>query len=81
MDQQEFERYVKIVAAKHHLTLEEVLRDIEHCIAESHKAIAMSGDTELLGQWQHISQTGGVPTAREFIAYAAQLTAQRMKDT
>lgn len=78
MDQQEFERYVKIVAANHHLTPEEVLRDIEHCISESHMAIAKSGNAELLSRWQKISHTGDVPNAYEFIAYAARLVADQL---
>ena len=73
MNQQEFERHVKIVAAKHHLTPEEVVRDVEHCIAESHRTIVKSGDPEFMREWQGVSPMGGIPTASEFFGYVAQL--------
>lgn len=80
MTRQQQEEYIERVAAKHHISSEEVLLDIENCITETHRAITMSENSELLREWEAISQTGGIPTACEFVGYAVQLVWRQLEN-
>ena len=76
MVQEQFEKYIRLVALRHNITPAEVLQDIEHCIKESAEAVRNSNNPAAIESWQQIPKAGADPTPYEFLSHISHIVLQ-----
>lgn len=63
---------LKTVAEKHHMSEDQLRRELDALIADTLSEISRTGNVHALAAWQAIPKEGSVPTADEFIQYLAR---------
>lgn len=72
MEQTIIHHTLKTVAQNHHISQDQLNRELEDLIAETLSELTKSGNAQALTVWQQIPKEGSVPTAEELIYYLAR---------
>lgn len=72
MEQTIIHHTLKTVAQNHHISQDQLNRELEDLIAETLSELSESNNTQALAAWQQIPKEGDIPTAEELIYYLAR---------